>query len=72
MNHMIFQRLFSDWWNHKIKSTWIIPCILASKSKISSEHWLTTPATTNVGESQHHWTNKLTGIGLSLLEGIQT
>ncbi|KAF8954362.1 hypothetical protein BDZ97DRAFT_1928449 [Flammula alnicola] len=62
----------NDWWSHKIGSSWIIPCILGSQSKILPEHWSTTPATTNVGESQHHWTNTLTGIGLPLLEGIQT
>ena len=61
-----------DWWNHKIKSKWIIPCIIKSQSKILSEHWPLIPSTTNIGESQHHWTNKLSGIKLPLVEGIET
>jgi hypothetical protein len=61
----------SDWWNHKIKSKWIIPCILKFRSKILPEHWPLTPSTTNIGESQHHWTNKLSGIKLPLVDGIE-
>ncbi|KAJ6606987.1 hypothetical protein B0H10DRAFT_2228394 [Mycena sp. CBHHK59/15] len=33
--------------------------------------WDSTPATTNTGEAQHHWTNSLTGIKLTLVEGIE-
>ncbi|KAG6824629.1 hypothetical protein H0H92_006258 [Tricholoma furcatifolium] len=59
-----------DWWVHKIQSKWIIPCIIKSKSRILSEHWDITPATTNMGEAQHHWTNKQTGINLPDVEAI--
>jgi hypothetical protein len=69
---MILNSKHSDWWNHKVKSKWIIPCILGSQSKIHPNHWGTTPATTNTGEAQHHWTNKLTGIGLSPVDGIES
>ncbi|KAF8812196.1 hypothetical protein BYT27DRAFT_7221222 [Phlegmacium glaucopus] len=60
-----------DWWTHKIKSKWIIPCILKSQSKILLEHWPLIPATTNIGESQHHWTNAISGIKLPLVDGIE-
>ncbi|KAF7324029.1 hypothetical protein MKEN_00625000 [Mycena kentingensis (nom. inval.)] len=46
------------WWDHKALSEWILRCLPAS--------------TTNSGEAQHHWTNKLTGIGLPLVEAIET
>ncbi|KAG6913688.1 hypothetical protein DXG01_005156 [Tephrocybe rancida] len=59
-----------DWWMHKIQSKWIIPCILKSKSRILPEHWDITPATTNMGEAQHHWTNKQSGIKLPIVEAI--
>jgi hypothetical protein len=61
----------SDWWTHKIQSPWILPCILKSESFILPEHWDTMPATTNTGEAQHHWTNKQSGIKLSLVEAIE-
>ena len=63
--------LYLDWWNHKIKSKWIILCILKSQSNILPEHWPLTPSTTNIGESQHRWTNKLSGIKLPLVDGIE-
>lgn len=50
---------------------WILPCLLRSASKISPEDWDSTPATTNTGETQHAWTNSLTGIGLSPVEAIE-
>jgi len=62
--------LLIDWWTHKIWSPWIIPCILQSQSKILPEHWSITPAMTNMGEAQHHWTNKQSGIKLPLVEAI--
>ncbi|KAJ6553232.1 hypothetical protein B0H19DRAFT_1072705 [Mycena capillaripes] len=43
-----------------------------SQSNILPEHWDRTPATTNTGEAQHHWTNSLTGIGLPLVDGLET
>jgi len=39
---------------------------------MDSDDWDLTPPTTNIGESQHHWTNINTGIQLSLLEAILT
>ncbi|KAG6825944.1 hypothetical protein H0H92_001763 [Tricholoma furcatifolium] len=59
-----------DWWKHKIQSEWILPCIVRSKSQILPEHWAITPATTNMGEAQHHWTNRQSGIKLPLVEAI--
>ncbi|KAJ7111160.1 hypothetical protein C8R43DRAFT_904091, partial [Mycena crocata] len=60
-----------DWWDHKALSEWIIPCLIESQSGISPESWRSTPATTNTGESQHHWTNSITGTNLSLVEAIE-
>ncbi|KAJ7712276.1 hypothetical protein B0H16DRAFT_1342718, partial [Mycena metata] len=61
-----------DWWAHKEMSDWILPCLVKSQSRILPEHWDSTPATTNTGEAQHHWTNTQTGIKLSLVEGIES
>ncbi|KAJ6576278.1 hypothetical protein B0H10DRAFT_2103196 [Mycena sp. CBHHK59/15] len=52
-------------------NAWIIPCLVKSQSLISAEDWDSTPATTNTGVAQHHWTNSLTGINLSLVEAIE-
>ena len=61
-----------DWWAHKVNNKWILPSIIQCVSKISPEDWVITEATTNIGESQHHWTNKHTGMRLSLVEAIVT
>ncbi|KAJ7182716.1 hypothetical protein C8R43DRAFT_868399 [Mycena crocata] len=65
-------RLIIDWWDHKGMHVWIFPCLIQSQSKIPRDVWNTTPSTTNTNEAQHHWTNKLTGIGLSLVEAIES
>ncbi|KAJ7174783.1 hypothetical protein C8R46DRAFT_1252853 [Mycena filopes] len=61
-----------DWWDHKAMSAWILPCLIKSQSPMSAEDWDNTPATTNTGEAQHHWTNTRTGIKLSLVEAIES
>ncbi|KAF7367098.1 hypothetical protein MSAN_00969300 [Mycena sanguinolenta] len=61
-----------DWWDHKALSPWILPCLIKSQSPMSSEDWDNTPASTNTGEGQHHWTKSLTGTKLSLVEAIET
>ncbi|KAJ7192001.1 hypothetical protein GGX14DRAFT_329690, partial [Mycena pura] len=58
------------WWAHKEMHPWIIPCLIKSQSGLSAEIWDTTPSTTNNNEAQHAWTNRLTGTGLSLTEGL--
>ncbi|KAF8815556.1 hypothetical protein BYT27DRAFT_7040626, partial [Phlegmacium glaucopus] len=60
------------WWDHKTNNSWILPSLIKCLSKMDSDDWDLTPPTTNVGESQHHWTNINTGIQLSLLEAILT
>ncbi|KAJ6614279.1 hypothetical protein B0H10DRAFT_2436035 [Mycena sp. CBHHK59/15] len=60
-----------DWWAHKEMNDWVIPCLVKSQSNILPEHWDSTPATTNTGEAQHHWTNSRTVIKLTLVEGIE-
>jgi len=44
---------------------------MKSLTRIHADDWAVTPATTNSGESQHHWTNLQTGTRLSLLEAIE-
>lgn len=61
-----------DWWDHKEMSPWILPCLIKSQSPMSAEDWDNTPATTNTGEAQHHWTKTQTGSKLSLVEAIET
>ena len=60
------------WWDHKTNNSWILRSLIKCLSKMDSDDWDLTPPTTNVGESQHHWTNINTGIQLSLLEAILT
>ncbi|KAJ7049864.1 hypothetical protein C8F01DRAFT_1264748 [Mycena amicta] len=60
-----------DWWKHKEMSAWILPCLVKGLSPLSSDDWDATPSTTNAGESQHHWTNTLTGIKLPPVEAIE-
>ncbi|KAJ6628192.1 hypothetical protein B0H10DRAFT_1940740 [Mycena sp. CBHHK59/15] len=58
------------WWNHKLNHKWILPGLLECLSGLSHEDWLTTPFTSNGNETQHHWTNSQTGIGLPARECI--
>ncbi|KAJ6596508.1 hypothetical protein B0H10DRAFT_2441891 [Mycena sp. CBHHK59/15] len=60
----------SAWWNHKLNHKWILPGLLECLSGLSHEDWLTTPFTSNGNETQHHWTNSQTGIGLNARECI--
>ncbi|KAJ7204582.1 hypothetical protein C8J57DRAFT_382857 [Mycena rebaudengoi] len=61
-----------DWWAHKEMSDWILPCLVKSQSNIFPQDWDSTPATTNTGETQHHWTNSIIGIKLPLVEAIES
>ncbi|KAJ7078715.1 hypothetical protein B0H15DRAFT_859941 [Mycena belliarum] len=61
-----------DWWDHKYKSAWILPCLLRFKSRIPGSDWDQTPLTTNTGEGQHHATNIRTGTKLSLVEAAES
>jgi len=63
---------FIAWWDHKVNNSWILPSLIKCLSKMDPTDWDLTPPTTNVGESQHHWTNINTGIQLTLLEAILT
>ncbi|KAJ7826021.1 hypothetical protein B0H13DRAFT_2374641 [Mycena leptocephala] len=56
------------WWQHKLNHKWILPGLLECLSWLTHEDWLTTPFTSNGNETQHHWTNSQTGIGLSAKE----
>ncbi|KAJ6607632.1 hypothetical protein B0H10DRAFT_2305409 [Mycena sp. CBHHK59/15] len=58
------------WWNHKLNHKWILPGLLECLSGLSHEDWITTPFTSNGNETQHHWTNSQTGIGLPARECI--
>ena len=64
--------IFIAWWDHKVNNSWILPSLIKCLSKMDPTDWDLTPPTTNVGESQHHWTNINTGIQLTLLEAILT
>ena len=37
---------------------------------MNPDDWDRTPATTNIGEGQHHWTNINTALKTSLLEAV--
>jgi len=68
----VLNLVFLAWWDHKVNNSWILPSLIKCLSKMDPTDWDLTPPTTNVGESQHHWTNINTGIQLSLLEAILT
>ncbi|KAJ7495597.1 hypothetical protein FB451DRAFT_1164327 [Mycena latifolia] len=53
-------------------SDWIISCLVKSQSNIHPADRDSTSATINTGETQHHWTNTMTGINLSLAEAIES
>ncbi|KAJ7435706.1 hypothetical protein B0H11DRAFT_2366612 [Mycena galericulata] len=53
------------------ESTWIIPSLIKSLSRITPEDWDITDSTTNLNEGQHHWTNQQTGVNLTLLESVE-
>ncbi|KAJ7849019.1 hypothetical protein B0H13DRAFT_1906408 [Mycena leptocephala] len=55
-----------------IPREWILPCLIKSQSPMSAEDCDNTPATTNTGEAQPHWTNSLTDIKLSPVEAIES
>ncbi|KAJ7870040.1 hypothetical protein B0H14DRAFT_3132169 [Mycena olivaceomarginata] len=61
-----------NWWDHKELHPWIIPCLVKSQSPISPDDWDNTPATTNTGEGQHHWTKSRTGVKLALVEAMES
>ncbi|KAJ7805237.1 hypothetical protein B0H14DRAFT_2186875, partial [Mycena olivaceomarginata] len=61
-----------SWWDHKVMSKRILPCLIKSQSPMSTEDWDNTPVTTSTGEAQHHWTGSRTGIKLSLVEAIES
>ncbi|KAJ7506416.1 hypothetical protein B0H11DRAFT_2272207 [Mycena galericulata] len=58
------------WWNHKLHHKWLLPGLIECLSGLSHEDWMTTPFTSNGNETQHHWTNSQTGIGLAARECI--
>ncbi|KAJ7732490.1 hypothetical protein B0H14DRAFT_2639822 [Mycena olivaceomarginata] len=60
------------WWDHKVMSKRILPCLIKSQSPMSTEDWDNTPVTASTGEAQHHWTGSRTGIKLSLVEAIES
>ncbi|KAJ6550772.1 hypothetical protein DFH09DRAFT_1086398 [Mycena vulgaris] len=62
----------SNWWAHREMDDWVIPCLVKSQSNILPEHWDGTLVTTNTGETQPYWTNSLTGIQLTLVNGIES
>ncbi|KAJ6614724.1 hypothetical protein B0H10DRAFT_2220970 [Mycena sp. CBHHK59/15] len=72
LNFNLGVKKIQDWWAHKQMHEWIIPCLVKSQSLIPANVWDSTPSTTNTNEAQHHWTNSLTGIKLSLVEGLES
>ncbi|KAJ7075469.1 hypothetical protein B0H15DRAFT_806193 [Mycena belliarum] len=58
------------WWNHKLNHKWILPGLIECLSGLSHEEWMTTQFTSNGNETQHHWTNLQTGMGLPARECI--
>ncbi|KAJ7784899.1 hypothetical protein DFH07DRAFT_975231 [Mycena maculata] len=58
------------WWNHKLHHKWLLPGLIECLSGLSHEDWMTTPYTSNGNETQDHWTNSQTGIGLAARECI--
>ncbi|KAK7021359.1 hypothetical protein VNI00_017410 [Paramarasmius palmivorus] len=60
------------WWSHKYSSKdgYLLKCICKGLSPIPAADLYNTINDTNRGESQHAWTARQTGTGLSPVEGI--
>ncbi|EEB92121.1 hypothetical protein MPER_09420 [Moniliophthora perniciosa FA553] len=70
--HELGNKNISAWWDHKLSFKWILPCLIKVLSPMYSEDWDAILSNTNTGESQHHWTNKLTGINLTLVAAAES
>ncbi|KAK7026129.1 hypothetical protein VNI00_015704 [Paramarasmius palmivorus] len=66
------QKAISAWWDHKLSFPWILPCLIKALSPMYAEDWDAILPNTNTGESQHHWTNNLTGINLTLVVAVES
>ncbi|KAJ6565748.1 hypothetical protein B0H10DRAFT_2445014 [Mycena sp. CBHHK59/15] len=60
-----------DWYEHKIRYSWLLPGYNESLSRFPPGFWDRTPSHTNLVESAHVATNRETGIRLLPLEAIQ-
>ncbi|KAJ6600216.1 hypothetical protein B0H10DRAFT_2441123 [Mycena sp. CBHHK59/15] len=60
-----------DWYEHKIRYSWLLPGYNESLSRFPPGFWDRTPSHTNLVESTHVATNRETGIRLLPLEAIQ-
>ncbi|KAJ7320947.1 hypothetical protein DFH08DRAFT_1034034 [Mycena albidolilacea] len=63
-------RQVTAWLTHKLNHKWLLPGLIECLFGLPHEDWLTTPFTSNGNETQHHWTNSQTGIGLNSRECI--
>ncbi|KAJ6541285.1 hypothetical protein B0H10DRAFT_2444239 [Mycena sp. CBHHK59/15] len=61
----------SNWYEHKIRYSWLLPGYNESLSHFPPGFWDRTPSHTNLVESAHVATNRETGIRLLPLEAIQ-
>ncbi|KAJ6607261.1 hypothetical protein B0H10DRAFT_2307055 [Mycena sp. CBHHK59/15] len=61
----------TDWYEHKIRYSWLLPGYNESLSRFPPGFWDRTPSHTNLVESAHVATNCETGIRLLPLEAIQ-
>ncbi|KAL1694681.1 hypothetical protein GGG16DRAFT_100370 [Schizophyllum commune] len=65
------QKCVRDWIADKEQAPWFLPSINEYLSKIPARIWYETDMTTNINESAHPFTNKMTGIGRPLAESIE-
>ncbi|KAL1740944.1 hypothetical protein HDZ31DRAFT_46470 [Schizophyllum fasciatum] len=60
-----------DWIADKDQAPWFLPSINEFLSKMPARIWYETDMTTNINESAHPFTNKMTGTGRPLVESIE-
>ncbi|KAH6884783.1 hypothetical protein BKA70DRAFT_1410857 [Coprinopsis sp. MPI-PUGE-AT-0042] len=66
------QKKIRDWYAHKISQTWILPGFNRLLSKIPDSFWKQLPNHTNLVETAHAGTNKVTNIGLTPVEAVKS
>ncbi|KIJ45034.1 hypothetical protein M422DRAFT_251232 [Sphaerobolus stellatus SS14] len=66
------EKKLRDWIANKVAHPWYIPSLCRHFSQIPQLDWDLSPADNNLNETSHPATNKATGIGLTLVEVIET
>ncbi|KIJ47087.1 hypothetical protein M422DRAFT_249403 [Sphaerobolus stellatus SS14] len=65
------EQKIQDWYANKVMHTWYLPSLVKFLTKIPHGDWEINCRDTNINEGSHPATNRATGKGLTLLDGIE-